>query len=201
MNKKERSNVLRKLKPQTWYTFCMLEATHDAEVTISRIKLAAELDISEATLAKCITTWKDYGLIRMIPGGFIIAQLDGVESGIKPDVIPRKYNKAKDIVDEWSKVYYQHYGEPYLISNWGMTLKNVKKLLIHSDEDIEGTIYSAITLYQGKWVNPKYPRPTLGQFCSWLFAQALPYAERQVKQDHSDENENLLDDLVGKGWI
>lgn len=202
MNKKERNNVLKKLKPQTWYLFCVVEASYDKEVEISKAKLAVELNISMPTLAKYLANWESLGLIREVPGGFCITQIDGQPSGITGEVKERKFKKAKDIIDLWCELYLEEYGVRYTVSNWAMAQKQVKKLLAYSDEEIEGGVTAVVRLYPTKWISAAYPRPTLGALSSWLFQQALPYADTSVKEDAVDiDSENLLSDLESKGWI
>lgn len=210
MDKKERLSVLTKLKPQTWHTFCMIEAMYGKEIETSKVKLATQLNISLPTLSKYLAIWKSLGLILDIPGGFAIAQLDGTPSSITGEVKERSYKTSRDLIAIWCDVYVEEYGEAYNVSNWGMAQKQVEKLLAYSDEEIEAGIATAIKLYATKWVNPRYPRPTLGALCSWLFQQALPYAEVEKKSNVSldalcttnmKNEENLLDDLEAKGWI
>jgi hypothetical protein len=201
MDKKERYEALKKCKAQTWYTFCLVEASHDKEEEISMAKLAVELNISVPTLKKYIAAWESIGLIHTIPGGFSIAQIDGVADGKTGQAQERKFKKAKDVLDLWCKLYSDQYNESYRISNYGMALKQLKALLQHPDTSIEGGIVAAITLYDSKWKTAQFPRPTIGQMASWLFQQALPYADVAPKADVVAINENLLNDLEAKGWI
>lgn len=203
MTKKERLSVMNKLKPTTWYAFCQLEAMNGTEVHKSNNQLVLELNTTAATIARYLAAWTAYKLIKPIPGGgFYVVPFGEHEDGITGEIEERKFSKAKDIVDYWCKIYHDTYGQEYMVSNWGMVVKNTKKLLIYSDDELESTIHYAVTQYKTRWVNKQFPRPTLGQLCSWLFAQALPFASKPKAIEQKDnEDDNLLNDLVEKGWI
>jgi len=131
MNKSERTSLLRRLKPATWYAFCQMEAMHhDEEIKISRAELALKLDLSLPTLATHIKTWVSHNLVQEIDGGFHIAQLDGQPSNIKEAPIVREFRNAKDIIDYWCIEYEKVYGTPYRISNYAQpyALKSVPRV-------------------------------------------------------------------------
>lgn len=206
MNKKERAKLISKLKASTWYYFCMAEARWPKELEMSKSQMAVELGVSVASLEKYLKVWEGYGLVKTRPGGFELAQLDGTESGIKEEIKPRRFTTAKSVLDYWCDIYFNHYHEQYAITNWGMAQAQAKKLLVYTDEEIEATIYVAITQYERRWfTNPKYPRPTLGALASWLFRQAMPYAEKPapaqstVTTEYDDDAE--LAAMKEKGWL
>lgn len=203
LNKKERNNVLVKLKPLSWYTFCLVEAKYESGVQISKVKLAAELNISVPTLTKYLAIWESFGLIKEIPNGFLISQIDGAPSAITGEIKPeRKFKKAKDIINFFCELYFEEFGVRYTVSNWAVAQKQVKKILSYTDAEIEGGVRAAVKLYSTRWVNVAYPRPSIGALSSWLFQQALPYAEKEfiTTCDNGDSN-NLLSDLEAKGWM
>lgn len=207
MNKSERTAVLRRLKPATWYSFCQFEAMHlDEEVKITKAELAMKLDLSLPTLTKNIQTWISHNLVQEIDGGFSIAQLDRKPSNISEEPIVREFKTAKDIIDYWCIEYEKVYGTRYIVTNWVVAASQVKKLLRYPDDDIRATLTAAVTLYERTWAKPAYPRPTLGQVCSWLYVQAQPYG---IREEHtvSQATEapvcgaNLLNELEAKGWL
>lgn len=203
MNKQQRATVLRQLTPATWYTYCVMEASYEtAEITETKAKLAAKLNISVPTLNKYLTAWETVGLIQRKPGGFIITQLGEAASELKPKAANRLV--PKDVIAYWCKKYEEHYYTPYYVSNWGLATAQAKMLLaVYSDEDVKGVIDVVMRLYESKWASPNYPRPTLGQLSSWLAQQALPYVERRedAKDEETGAGESLLADLESKGWI
>ena len=175
MNKGERITLLRNLKPLTWYLFCQMEALNDKEVLISNQDLALMLNLSLPSLSKYLATWESHGLIRRIPGGFIITQLNCEISGVTADRVVHKFRNATDIIKFWSECYQKTYGEPYIISNYPRIINKVKILLRFSDEDIQNAIEVIFRMYDVTWATRKHPRPTLEDMCNWLFQQALPY--------------------------
>lgn len=121
MTKKERLNVMKKLKPATGYAYCILEAMNDADVHKSNNQLAVELNTTAATIARYLATWSAYRLIKPIPGGgFSVVPIGEHEDGITGEVKERKFSKAKDIVDLWCEAFKKTYGQEYVISNWGI---------------------------------------------------------------------------------
>lgn len=204
MNKHERLLMMKKLKPTTWYAFCMLEALHEEHVKITRTALGLKLDVSQSVLSKYMTTWTSHGLVKETDGGIIIAQLDGQQSGVTEEPVVRQFKNARDIVNFWCDCYQEVYGSSYMISNWAMAQSQVKKLLVYPDAEIRGTLLAAITLYDRMWAKPSYPRPTLGALCSWLYQQAQPYAvvtTDTTVTEASEDHSNLLEEMEAKGWL
>ncbi|MDR3584626.1 MAG: hypothetical protein P4L59_04795 [Desulfosporosinus sp.] len=149
MNKQERASLIRKLKPLTWYTFCQMEALNPEEVIISKSDLMMQLSVgSLPTLSKYLTTWESYGLIRTIPGGYVITQLDGQPSGIPEEPVVREFTNAKSIIEYWCSLYEIEYGRAYSVTNWIVAQTQVKKLLRYPDAEIKATLQAIITLYE-----------------------------------------------------
>jgi len=188
MNKMERLGLLRNFTPQTWFYFCKMEASHDKEVMISRQDLSLKLDLTPQTMGKYLATWEAHGLVQQIDGGFVITQLDGQASNATADPVVREFKNACDVINFWCDLYKTQYGQTYSISNWAATQANVKKLLRYTDDEIRSTFQAILSLYGKNWANPKYPRPTLGAVCSWLFVQAEPFLLLSL-QEHSQRSQ------------
>ncbi|WP_407310626.1 hypothetical protein [Desulfosporosinus sp. SB140] len=208
MTKNERACLLRKLKPLTWYYFCQMEALNPGqEVPITKKILMEQLMIgSTATLNKYLEIWESHRMVRRVQGGFLVAQLDGGASGISETPIVRQFKNSREIINYWCDLYQERYGRSYVVNNWSIATNQVNKLLIYPDEEIKGTLEAIISLYDKMWANQQYPRPTLGQVCSWLYAQAQPYAAKQAPgalevTGSSQDGPDLLDELESKGWI
>jgi len=203
MNKSERVALLRRLKPATWYAFCQMEAMHEEEIKISKSELALKLDLSLPTLTKHLATWASHNLVQEIEDGFRIAQMDGIPGNITEDPIIREFKNAKDIIDYWCDIYKEVYGTSYVVNNWAMAQSQMKKLLRYPDDEIRAPLMAVVTLYGNTWAKPAYPRPTLGQVCSWLFVQAQPYAIKSSPEatEAPESSANLLSKLEAKGWL
>lgn len=113
MNKQEHASLLRKLKPQTWYTFCQMESMFDTEeVKVTKSDLVPKLGISMPSLTKYLATWESHGMIRQVQGGYIIAQMDGQSSGITEGPVEREFRNARDIINYWCSIYEERYDRP-----------------------------------------------------------------------------------------
>jgi hypothetical protein len=161
---------------------------------------------STPTMNKYLEIWESHRMIHRGKDGYKLAQLDGSSSGISAVPIVRQFRNAKSIINYWGDLYEEHYGMIYPISNWGIAAKQIGKLLDYSDGEIEGTLRAIIRLYDTTWSSPKYPRPTLGAVCSWLFVQAQPYAVKSPDvmpevTGASVSCPSLLDELEAKGWL
>jgi hypothetical protein len=116
------------------------------------------------------------------------------------------FKNGREIINYWCDLYQERYGRSYVVNNWSIATNQVNKLLIYPDEEIKGTVEAIISLYDKTWASPQYPRPTLGQVCSWLFVQAQPYSVKQAPEvpettGSSQGGPDLLDELESKGWI
>ncbi len=205
---------MAKMKPPIWYTYCQLESMIEGEVVKGhKIQVAGLLDITVPTLSKYLAIWESQGLVREIPDGFVITQLDGSlnpEVMTKEELPPRQYI-AKKVIDYWCSTYENHYEEPCRVGNWGMTMGQAKRLLSYTDIQIERTIDVVIALYERKWASAKFPRPTFGALASFLFEQAMPYADMTPTKPEKEEitpsikviesETNFLDDSKAKGWL
>lgn len=201
MTRNERACLLRKLKPLNWYYFCQMEALNfGKDSPVTKQELQEQLMLSEASLNKHLEVWRSHRMIRRERGGYIVVQFDGEVSRISADPVKRIFKNSREIVAYWCDLYEEHYGTAYVINNWAVVTKQVGKLLIYPDEEIKAVLEVIIALYDTTWANQKYPRPTLGQTCSWLFVQAQPYAVKE-NPGSSESSSNLLEDIEAKGWF
>lgn len=99
------------------------------------------------------------------------------------DLKDYRFANARDVILCFADMYKQRYGIPYQI-NWGREMKLVKTKLVevYSEEQIKDIIAIVMSDYEQRWANPKYPRPSLGQLCSWLGGEAMNIAATRFER-------------------
>lgn len=100
------------------------------------------------------------------------------------DEATEKKVTAKDVLIYFAKKYEETYGVIYNVT-WARDTSMVKKKLMetYTPEQIFKVIDVIFEEFDNKWSNPKYPRPTVGSFCSWLFNSALAELDAKEKEE------------------
>jgi len=207
MNRKERKEILSRLKPATWYAYCQMEATFDENAIITKSELALRLGVSVTTLTKLLTIMASHKLVVSVKDGFHISQMNGEAGEVSVLPVVRLFKTGANILEYWCDCYKETYDTAYHVGNAVVAFSQLKRLLTHSDDELKGTIKAAITLYERLWATPSYTRPTIGQLSSWLFAQAQPYAISDTANTVLQTAESvatgseLLSAIEAKGWL
>ncbi|WP_163530911.1 helix-turn-helix domain-containing protein [Halobacillus ihumii] len=118
------------------------------------------------------------------------------------------FKNAKDVVNYFRNKYFETYESTYQ-PNWGRDSAMIKNKLLsnYTDEEIKTILDTVFAQYDKRWANGQFPRPTIGQICSWLANKALgvaKYSEQEEakveaeseKYDYDDSHyDALLDEL------
>ncbi|GEK57136.1 helix-turn-helix domain-containing protein [Marinococcus halophilus] len=101
------------------------------------------------------------------------------------------FDNAKDVVNYFRNKYFDKYEETYQ-PNWGRDAAMIKNKLLktYTDEEIKTILDTVFSEYDQRWANDKFPRPTIGQLCSWLGNKALGVADSLQKQEENVEAES-----------
>lgn len=101
------------------------------------------------------------------------------------------FDNAKDVINYFRNKHFETYGTAYQ-PNWGRDSAIVKNKLMktYTDEEIKKIIDTVFRDYEKRWANDKFPRPTLGQLCSWLGNKALGLSDNAEKKEASIDEEN-----------
>jgi hypothetical protein len=113
---------------------------------------------------------------------------------------------AQDVVRLWANLYRETYGRGYGLDLDSDSSLITRKLLTNFTFDQVAKIVPMIFREYGRrWAKAEYPRPTLGQLCSWLGKEALKLVEReqQERQDlerrmkaAEEEADEITDELL-----
>lgn len=99
---------------------------------------------------------------------------------------------GRGVMDYWKSKYMQTFDEPYYVANYAKEYTYIKRIAKETDpETFQAVIDAVFRLWDAKWRDKHFDRPTLGMLCSWLFRQALPFAmaampDKSVEIDTAD---------------
>lgn len=194
-----------------WMYQAMLSMSSDGRLSITQQELSDKLNLSRQTINKRISYLKTFYInnqpllqvsyendrnlycmtvVKMSKDLDITSNNNDLKS-FKTPVMTTKIDNEKhpcgsprDVILYFCKKYEEAYGETYLPS-WARDTKNVRqKICANYDADtIQATIDTLIRLYPVKWQDKAYPRPTLAGMHSFLFQQALPFANANKRED------------------
>jgi hypothetical protein len=104
------------------------------------------------------------------------------------------FNNAKDVLTFWASKYRETYGVNCSI-NWKREVPMIKNKIIktYTVSQIEQIILTIFQEYDSRWANNSYPRPTVGQLCSWLADKALAVADQVEAEKQAFENAQNVD--------
>lgn len=113
------------------------------------------------------------------------------------------FNNARDVMNYFRQQYFTKYSVVYQ-PNWVREQSMIKNILLtnFTDQQIKTIIDVAVSEYDKRWANPKFPRPSIGQLCTWLANEALA-VDAQLKKESenvekSSKNYELHDDHFEK---
>lgn len=101
------------------------------------------------------------------------------------------FDNAKAVLQYFRERYFDKYNVAYQ-PNWGRDQAMIKNKLLanFTDSDIKSVIDIVVNEYDKRWANPRFPRPTIGQLCSWLPNEALAIIANQKDEAARIENES-----------
>jgi hypothetical protein len=102
----------------------------------------------------------------------------------KPDLAEFPINNSSDVCKYFAGRYQEKYGVPYLV-NWKREASMVKTKLwgIYSSGQLRAIIDEVIENYDTRWGSREYPRPSIGQLCSWLANKAMASVQEREKKE------------------
>jgi hypothetical protein len=118
------------------------------------------------------------------------------------------FNNAKEVLQYFRNKYFEKYNVAYQ-PNWGRDQAMIKNKLLanFTDSQIKDVIDIVIEEYDKRWAKRQFPRPTIGQLCSWLPNEALAIVANRkaeaarIEQDskkyemNDDDFEKLLNEI------
>lgn len=93
------------------------------------------------------------------------------------------FKNSKDVLQYFRSKYFEKYNVVYS-TNWGRDQSLLKNKLManYTDSEIKTIIDVVFEEYEKRWANTKFPRPTIGQLCTWLPNEALSIAGNRQKE-------------------
>ena len=121
-----------------------------------------------------------------------------VKKNIREEDNKLLFNNAREILQYFRNQYYNKYGVVYS-PNWVRDTSMIKKKLMpnYTDIEIKAIIDVVFEAYDKRWAKSNFPRPTIGQLCTWLPNQALAVLQQRKKEQQRIEKESekyMLDD-------
>lgn len=121
-----------------------------------------------------------------------------VKKNIREEDNKLLFNNAREILQYFRNQYYNKYGVVYS-PNWVRDTSMIKKKLMpnYTDVEIKAIIDVVFEEYDKRWAKSNFPRPTIGQLCTWLPNQALAVLQQRKKEQQRIEKESekyMLDD-------
>lgn len=115
------------------------------------------------------------------------------EESIKQDSKQEIKHTAKDVVSYFCKKYEATYNVKYT-PNYRRDCSMIKAKLLktYDAETIKAIIDVVFENYDQRWKNPKFPRPSIGQLCSWLPNEALSLLD-ELKREEAEAIESVKD--------
>jgi hypothetical protein len=101
------------------------------------------------------------------------------------------FDNAKAVLQYFRQQYFNKYQVTYQ-PNWGRDQVMIKNKLLSNFTDIEikSIIDIVVQYYDKRWAKPQFPRPTIGQLCSWLPNEALAIIQKQAEENQRIEAES-----------
>ncbi|MDC3413948.1 helix-turn-helix domain-containing protein [Terrihalobacillus insolitus] len=101
------------------------------------------------------------------------------------------FDNAKAVLQYFRQQYFNKYHVAYQ-PNWGRDQAMIKNKLLSNftDNEIKSIIDVVFKEYDNRWAKPQFPRPTIGQLCSWLPNEALAIAQKQTEENKRIEAES-----------
>lgn len=108
------------------------------------------------------------------------------------------FSSPKGVLEYFRKQYFKRYETNYQ-PNWGRDITLLKNNLMnnYTDQQIKSIVDVVIREYDDRWANGKYPRPTIGQICTWLGNEAINIVaseEKESKRIEEDSKKYELDE-------
>lgn len=121
---------------------------------------------------------------------------DNVTQGLQEGITisnnnQKNYNQEQDIIFENSKEVLQYFRKKYFDKykvayqpNWGRDQSMIKTKLLSTftDSQIKSIIDIVFEEYDKRWAKPNFPRPSIGQLCSWLPNEALAIVAKKQQE-------------------
>lgn len=121
----------------------------------------------------------------------------------KPQEQEILFKNSKDVLDYFRNKYFNKYNVAYQ-PNWGRDQAMIKNKLLknYTDFEIKTVIDVVFEEYDQRWAKPQFPRPSIGQLCSWLPNEALAIAAQRKKEaariKQESQDADLSDDQLQK---
>lgn len=156
--------------------------------------------LSTRTVQRAVKSLEDKGLIQREQTGYkgltiYSIKTVGQETTEQEELIGfvepvRKYKTSKDFINQFCKLYFDHYHVNYS-PNWardGALIKN-KLLNNYTDEQLDYLLEFTFKNFDKRYANRQYPRPTFGAMASFIVNDAM--AEQQKEQKKEQELEQF----------
>jgi hypothetical protein len=101
-----------------------------------------------------------------------------------PDLAEFQIKNSSDVCKYFAGRYQEKYGVAYMV-NWKREASMVKTKLwgTYSPEQLRAIIDEVIENYDTRWGSREYPRPSIGQLCSWLANKAMAAVQEREKKE------------------
>lgn len=93
------------------------------------------------------------------------------------------FKSSKDVLQYFRNKYFEKYNVAYQ-PNWGRDQAMIKNKLMktYTDAQIKSIIDIVFDEYEKRWAKPSFPRPTIGQLCSWIPNEAMAILSEKEKE-------------------
>lgn len=105
-----------------------------------------------------------------------------------PDTNDTEKYTARDVINYWCKAYEEEYDLKYM-PNWARDTGMVSNKIVgqYDRKLVEAVIDYVMEHYVQRFGNKQYPKPTIGQLCSWMFNSVAPLVKDSVVEEVPEE--------------
>jgi Helix-turn-helix domain len=98
------------------------------------------------------------------------------------------FNNSKEVLQYFRDKYFKKYNVVYQ-ANWARDCSMIKNKLManFTDYEIKSIIDIVFEEYDNRWANARFPRPSIGQLCSWLPNEALAIIKKRQEEAEAIE--------------
>jgi len=112
------------------------------------------------------------------------------KKGKDVDLEDFQIKNSRDFCIYFAKRYEERYEVPYTV-NWQREASMVKNKLLgaYSPDQLRAIIDVVMGEYDTRWGSRNYPRPTIGQLCTWLANKAITVVQEREKKEAEMERQ------------
>lgn len=106
------------------------------------------------------------------------------------------FNNAKEVLQYFREKFYETYNAVYQ-PNWARDMALIKRKLMtnFTDLEIKNIIDVVFEEYDSRWANTRFPRPSIGQLCTWLPNEVMAIIQERKEAEERTRNSKIRYEL------